>query len=109
MGHGRRILFLLAIWLAGCSSSSNTPGTPGSDPVADAKRALAQGDRRVAGYMGYALVVPGTPPVFQHWTYAPGVKIVSNVTDTSPRKEIEKADDYATRYHQVILGGGGAP
>src|SRR5262245_18569840 len=63
MEHGRCILFLFvaAISLAGCGSRSNTPG---SDPVADAKHALAQGDRRVAGYMGYAMVVPGTPSGF---------------------------------------------
>ncbi|HEX8522442.1 MAG TPA: hypothetical protein VF669_09310 [Tepidisphaeraceae bacterium] len=108
MEHGRRILCLLAtIWLVGCGPRSNT-SVP--DPVADAKAALAQGDRRVVGYMGYALVVPGTPPGFQHWTYAPGVNIVSNVTDTSPRKAIKAADDYATRYNRVVLvGSGGAP
>jgi hypothetical protein len=108
MEHRRRILCLvLTMFLAGCGSKSSTAG---SGPEADAKRALAQGDRRLVGYMGFAMVVPGTPPGFQHATYAPGVKIVSSVTDTSPRREIEAADDYAARYNRVILGGtGGAP
>ena len=108
MEHRSRIFCLaIALCVTGCNSASSASG---SDPVADAKRALAQGDRRVVGYMGYAMVVPGTPPGFQRWSYAPGVKVVSSVTDTSARKDIEQAADYATRYNQVVLGStGGAP
>ena len=94
-------------FLMGCSSDGKTSETGTlSDPVNDAKLALVQGDRRLIAYMGFGTVVPGTPAGFDYSTYAPGVKRISNVTDISRREEIERADDYATLYNQVILGGG---
>ena len=91
------LLIFVALLLGGCGS--------GDDPMADARHALAAGDRRLIGYMGIGLVVPGTPAGFEHWNYAPGVRVRSNVTDTSPGDEIDNAADYATKYNQVILGG----
>jgi hypothetical protein len=110
MERRRRILFpVAALFISGCVVALCVWGR-GPNPVSDAKRAAAAGDRRLVGYMGVGLVVPGTPPGFQHWTYSPGVKVVSHVSDTSSPREIQKADDYAARYNQVILGAtGGAP
>jgi hypothetical protein len=96
MKHRILLTFILAsLLLAGC----------GANPRADAERALARGDRRLVGYMGYGLVVPGTPAGFEHWSYGPGVRVLPGVTDTSPVGEIREADAYASRYNRVILGG----
>ncbi len=101
MNHATRIVCLVALLgPLGCNSALITSEV---DPAADAKRAMALGDRHLVGYMGFGLVVPGTPQGFQYWTYAPGVQVVSHVTDTSQSAEIEKAADYAIRYNRVIL------
>jgi hypothetical protein len=98
---------LLIVSATGCGSACRLSE---ADAVADAKEAIAQGDLRLVGYMGIGMVVPGTPLEFQHWTYAPGVKVISNVTDTSPSGAIEEARAYATRYNQIILcNNGSAP
>ena len=90
------LCLLVALVFSGCDSQP--------DPAADARRAVAAGDRRLVGYMGVGLVVPGTPAGFQPETYGPGVRVLPDITDTSPPAESEKADAYASRYNKVVLG-----
>jgi hypothetical protein len=115
MRNGKIIAGLLTIsLLLGCgtpeSDARKAVAPPQSDdgsvdrtPESDARKAVAAGDRRLVGYMGIGLVVPGTPPGFQVATYKPGVRVLTGITDTSSSSEIEKAQVYCTRCNRVVL------
>ncbi len=95
MANIRLVLVFATIWLAGCTGRASH----------DARAALRKGDRHLVGYRGYALVVPGTPKDFNPETYKPGIKVVLNVTDTSPESEIKNVAGYAEEYNRTILNG----
>ena len=93
MRNGKIIASLLAILLLmGCAT-----------PESDARKALAAGDRRLVGYMGIELIVPGTPAGFQVATYEPGVRVLPGITDVDSSNQSKKAQAYAARYNRVVL------
>lgn len=79
------------------------------DPVADAKDALAQGQARLLGIAGYAVVWPGLhkecTPHEDQYTVVPGTG--GKVESLEQGELIEKAFDYVGRYNKAVMAGMG--
>lgn len=97
------LVILLATTASICGSCASKP-----DAEADARRAIAIGDRSLIGYMGLGLIVPGVVASESRDPADTTVTILPGISDTSPRSEIEAADAYARRYNQTVLKMNGA-
>jgi hypothetical protein len=76
-----------------------------ASPEADVERALAEGDRRFVGVMGYALVVPGVED--RDLKKEHGVKVIPYVSDMIEgyrhKVFVDIAHKYAEQYNAELL------
>ena len=102
----RKIAILVSVAaLAGCNSESqsgcpNLEGLAHRNAVADARAALAKGDRHFLTLGGFVGTVPGVSDVGGHPTRM--IEGTSDTTTDACRRESATAEAYATKYNETI-------
>jgi len=106
--------------LAGCSTAAEKPpSNPAvkqsaildkyldADPVADARKAIKEGDLQFLAIRGYTILVPGVPDFREKYAANYTYRIIEGTSDTissSADRAIQlQVRDYAKKYNQTLL------
>jgi hypothetical protein len=107
----RRAVIFIAATLLGCSPKApercpSIERLAGRDPIADARAALAKGDRHLLSLGGFVGVVPGVPDDVSEEALKNAVEIegTSDTTTDACRRIYRVAETYAAKYNEAILG-----
>ena len=78
-----------------------------ADPIADARKAIKEGDMQFLAVRGYTILVPGISDFREEYAAKYTYRIIEGTSDTfsSPNEEMVQVQvwDYAKKYNQTLL------
>ena len=104
---GLAALAVCVLWLHEGPYERQTKDLESADVASEVRDAVAKGDCRFVGVMGFGMAVPGVPDYHERYADRYGVRIIPNTTDAienDAHHRLQRAAwSYAERYNAALL------